>query len=66
MGVWSQRVMILIGVMLSAGLPFIVIIDEANSSHIAPLEKIHYLITVGYTTLSLLWIVVSLEAIWML
>jgi hypothetical protein len=66
MGTWSHRLMMLISVVLTLGLPFLVIIDEANSSHIAPLEKIHYILTVGYMTLAMLWIFISLEAIWKL
>ena len=52
----------LVSILLTFVTPFLVLIDEANSSHVVPLEKIHYIITVAYITLSILWIFISMEA----
>jgi hypothetical protein len=62
LGVWSHRLLLLVSLILTLGTPFLVLIDEANSSHIISLEKIHYIITVSYMTLAILWIFISMEA----
>ena len=58
----THFIFVLVSVLLTLATPFIVLIDEANSSHVVPLEKIHYIITVAYITLSVLWIFISMEA----
>ncbi|CAG9315753.1 unnamed protein product [Blepharisma stoltei] len=53
--------------LLSAGIvlafPFISMIDEGNSSHVVPLEKIHYWIMIGFICGVLAWIYMSLLCI---
>ena len=58
----THVIFVLVSVLLTFATPFLVLIDEANSSHVVPLEKIHYIITVAYITLSILWIFISMEA----
>lgn len=48
------------GILLCLAFPFTGMIDEANSSHIVPLEKIHLCIMAGIISVSLSWIWMSL------
>lgn len=50
------------GLLLSVTLPWASIIDEANSSHIAPLEKIHVGIVTGIVIGGLIWSIVAVKA----
>lgn len=50
----------LLSLLIVLTLPFIAMIDEGNSSHIAPLEKIHYWIMCGFVPGILIWIYLSM------
>jgi len=42
---WTHRLFLLLSMLLAISTPVLVMIDEANSSHIVALEKIHHIIT---------------------
>lgn len=60
--VWTHRLFLLLSMLLAITTPVLVLIDEANSSHIVTLSKIHNIITVAYCTASILWILITIEA----
>lgn len=53
----SHKVMLWLGgLLIVLAVPWLALLDEANSSHVLPIEKVHYAIIVGVQTIGLLWI----------
>lgn len=59
---FTSSLMLLLGVLISALVPAVGVIDEANSSNVAPLELIHYWLVVGLISLGGLWTVCCVVA----
>ena len=59
--VWKNRLMLLLGIGISFLLPSASILDEANSSHIVPLEKVHLILMVIMISAGILWIYFSMK-----
>lgn len=59
----KSRVMLGCGVGIALLVPGIALVDEANSSPYAPLEKIHRWVMVAIITLSVIWATISLQAL---
>lgn len=52
---------LLLGILISLALPFIGLIDEANSSHILPLQRIHLAIMIGIICAVVLWVLLTID-----
>ena len=66
---WTQyqsvgkgRVMLGCGLLMALLIPSIALVDEANSSPYAPLEKIHRWVMITVVSLGMVWTALSLEA----
>jgi hypothetical protein len=60
----SHKVMLWLGgVLIFLAVPWLGLLDEANSSHVLPIEKIHFAIIVGVQTVGLLWVYLSAKAL---
>jgi hypothetical protein len=51
------------GVLIFLAVPWLGLLDEANSSHVFPIEKVHFAIIVGVQTVGLLWAYLSTKAL---
>ena len=58
----THVIFLFLSFLLVCATPFLVIIDEANSSHAIPLSVIHAYITMIYIAVSLVWIAMSVQA----
>lgn len=58
---WMHRIMLFLAMTICLLLPCVSIIDEANSSHILPLEKIHFILMVVLISAAVLWVYFSIR-----
>lgn len=61
LGRLNHSIMLLIGLTTAFALPWVGYIDEVTPNYLIPTEKIHLVLVVGFTTLTLLWVWLSID-----
>jgi hypothetical protein len=61
LGTLNHRVMLVVGLVTAFALPWVGYIDEVTPHYLVPTEKIHLIIVVSFSTLTLLWVCLSFD-----